>query len=384
MKAQRDPKTGKWFIQYRYTDWTGERKHSIKRGFQTRREAEEWLRDFLLTQQSSLDMRFEDFVKIYYADAMHRIREHTMITKQYIIEGKILPYFGKLKMNAIKPADIRRWENTLIKQGYKPTYLKTIYNQLNAIFNYGVKFADLRANPCIKAGSMGKNKAEEMQIWTKEEFALFADAIIDKRESWMAFNVLFWTGMRSGELLALTLSDLDFAKKTIKIDASYQRLKRRDVITDPKTPKSFRIITMPYFLAADLQEYVNSLYGLRKSDRIFYFTKSYLNSEMKRGIKSSGVKKIRVHDLRHSHASFLLEELGVQPIEVAARLGDTIKTVLETYVHQYVGRQECNIYTNTATISKSFANIFTILFMISSAYACMFLMLLFWNGSLLD
>mgnify|MGYP000051938741 FL=1 len=99
---------------------------------------------------------------MYYADMETRLREHTMRTKKYIVELKILPYFGNKRVNDITTADIRQWQNELIKIGYSPTYLKTINNQLSAIFNYAVRYYDLKSNPCAKAGSMGKSKAEEM------------------------------------------------------------------------------------------------------------------------------------------------------------------------------------------------------------------------------
>ena len=132
MKAEKDKKTGKWLIQYRYTDWQGKRRKSTKRGFATKREAEEWLRNFLITQKADFDMKFEDFWKIYCADMETRLREHTMRTKKYIVELKILPYFGNKRVNDITAADIRQWQNELIKMGYSPTYLKTINNQLSA------------------------------------------------------------------------------------------------------------------------------------------------------------------------------------------------------------------------------------------------------------
>ena len=151
MKAEKDPKTGKWLIQYRYTNWQGERKKSTKRGFDTKREAEEWLRKFLVTQKADFDMKFEDFLKLYYEDMDTRLREHTMRTKRYIIDLKILPYFGQKRVNDITAADIRKWQNELIKKNYSQTYLKTINNQLSALFNYAVKFYDLKSNPCKKA-----------------------------------------------------------------------------------------------------------------------------------------------------------------------------------------------------------------------------------------
>lgn len=339
MKAEKDPKTGKWLIQYRYIDWQGNRRKSTKRGFSTKREAEEWLRNFLVTQTVDFDMKFEDFLKIYYTDMETRLREHTMRTKKYIINLKILPYFGRKNVNNIAASDIRKWQNELIKQGYSPTYLKTINNQLNAIFNYAVKYYDLKNNPCSKAGSMGKNKAEEMSFWTMEEFKLFIDSIMDKQCSYTAFMILYWTGMRLGELLALTPADIDLNKRTISISKSYQRLGKKDVITPPKTPKSKRVITIPEFLTADIKDYMDSLYDVKYNDRLFPFTKYFLEHEIQRGIKKSGVKRIRIHDLRHSHASMLIE-LGFSPLEIADRLGhEKIETTLNTYSHLYPNKQ---------------------------------------------
>ncbi len=334
-KAEKDPKTGKWLIQYRYTDWQGNRKKSMKRGFATKREAEEWLRQFLVTQQADFNMLFEDFLKIYYADMETRLREHTMRTKRYIIDLKVLPYFGKLKMNEIKAPDIRKWQNELIQQGYAQTYLKTINNQVAALFNYAVKYYDLPNNPCRKAGSMGKSNAEEMQFWTRQEFSDFVDSIMNKRQSYMAFMTLYWTGMRLGELLALTVGDVDFEKRTISISKSYQRLSGKDIITEPKTPKSKRIITIPQFLVIDLQDYISGIYQPESKDRLFPITKYYLEHEMQRGIKESGVKRIRLHDLRHSHASLLIS-MGENPLLIKERLGhEKIQTTLGTYGHLY-------------------------------------------------
>ena len=180
MKAQKDSKTGKWLIQYRYINWQGITKKSTKRGFETKREAEDWLRSFLMTQQVDFNMNFEDFLKIYYEDMAARLREHTMRTKKYIIDLKILPYFGKRSISSITPSDIRKWQNDLLQKEYSQTYLKTVNNQLNAIFNYAVKYYDLKGNPCSKAGSIGKNKAEKMEFWTKQEFTEFIDCLMDK------------------------------------------------------------------------------------------------------------------------------------------------------------------------------------------------------------
>lgn len=340
MKAEKDPKTGKWLIQYRYTDWTGKKRKSTKRGFNTKREAEEWLRNFLVKEHDKCNMLFEDFLEKYYEDMESRLRKHTMRTKRYILDLKVLPYFGKRRINEITAADIRKWQAELLKQGYAPTYLKTINNQVAAIFNYACRYYDLPNNPCRKAGSIGRSSADEMQFWTREEFSRFIDCVMSKRQSYVAFLVLYWTGIRLGELLALTVEDVDFEKHTVHINKSCQRMNGKDVITEPKTPKSKRVISLPRFLEEDLQDYIGSLYKAEKTDRLFPITKYYLEHEMQRGIKESGVKRIRLHDLRHSHASMLVE-MGFSPLEVAERLGhEKIETTMNTYAHLYPNKQE--------------------------------------------
>lgn len=152
-------KKGEWFIQYSFVNWKGERERTTKRGFKTKREAQEWYNRFMALQKNEFCMLFEDFVnEIYLPDMKSRLREHTIIQKGYVINLKILPYFGNKKISEITVSDIRKWEKSLIDEGYAPTYLRSIYAQLSAIFNYAMKYYDLKSNPCKKAGSMGKNE----------------------------------------------------------------------------------------------------------------------------------------------------------------------------------------------------------------------------------
>ena len=281
-------------------------------------------------------MDFESFWKMYRNDMGQRLRENTLRSKDYIVELKILPYFGKRKIAEITAADVRIWQGELLKKGYSQTYLRTVNNQLSCIFNYAAKYYDLPRNPCAQAGSIGKGKADEMSFWTQTEFEQFIDCVKDKPLSYYGFLTLYWTGCRIGELLALTLEDFNPVEKTLRINKSYQRIKGRDVITDPKTQKGKRTISLPDFLVEELQEYVGKLYGMTLQDRMFQTTKPYYEHEMIRGVELSGVKKIRIHDLRHSHASLLISKLGAQPNLVADRLGhEKIQTTLSTYSHIY-------------------------------------------------
>lgn len=146
--------------------------------------------------------------------------------------------------------------------------------------------------------------------------------------------------MTKAELLALTLADIDFKNNSISINKSFQRIHGNDVITPPKTPKSIRTVSVPANLAIDINNYTKKLYGLQKRDRIFPYTKSYFEHEIKRGIAKSGVKQIRLRDLRHSHASLLIE-MGFPALLIADRLGhEKVETTLNTYSHLFPNKRE--------------------------------------------
>ena len=185
---------------------------------------------------------------------------------------------------------------------------------------------------------MGKKKNREMLFWTKEEYLKFAEVMMDKPLSYYAFEMLYWCGIREGELLALTPSDFDFEKGSVSITKSYQCLNGRDLITTPKTEKSNRVIRMPKFLVQEIQDYLKMLYGIGPEDRMFQVTKSYLYREMKRGSKEAGVKCIRVHDIRHSAVSLLID-MGFSATAIADRVGHESIEITYNYAHMFPSRQ---------------------------------------------
>ena len=344
MAAYKD-KRGKWYISVYYDTWEGKRSRKVKRGFSTKREALAWERSFLTQTSGYLDMTFEEFVELYKRDLKERLKLNTWVMKTSVIDGKILPYFKDKKVKDITAADIIAWQNVMLSwrdengKPYSPGYLKTIHNQCSAIFNHAVRFYDLASNPAAKAGNMGKEKTREMLFWTKEEYNKFSEAMMDNPVSYYAFEMLYWCGLRLGEMLALTPEDFDFEKQTVRINKSYQRIGCEDIITEPKTPKSNRTVQMPDFLAEEMEDYIKSLYGLDPDSRIFPTSKSYLHREMERGCKATGVKRIRIHDLRHSHVSLLIE-MGFSALAIADRVGHESIDITYRYAHLFPSRQK--------------------------------------------
>ena len=343
MAAFKNKDNGTWYVQFRYTDWKGERQQKLKRGFATKKEAQAWEREFLMEKQADINMTFESFVGLYEKDIKPKLKLNTWMTKESIIQKKILPYFRKRKLSEITAKDIIDWQNEirgLTDNNGKPlstTYLKTVHNQLSAIFNHAIRYYGLQVNPAQRAGNMGTEERREMLFWTKEEYTKFSE-VMDKPMSFYAFEMLYWCGIREGELLALTPADFDFEKGTVSINKSYQRLNGQDIVTTPKTKKSNRVIQMPQFLCEEMQDYLKQLYGAEPDSRIFPVSKYYLHHEMDRGCKESGVKRIRIHDLRHSHISLLID-MGFTALAIADRVGHESIDITYRYAHLFPTRQ---------------------------------------------
>ena len=344
MGVYKDKSRGNWYASYRYTDALGNHKRKYKRGFRTRAEAMEWEREDRLKEEFSISMKFFQFAELYEADVRHRIKENTWATKEHIIQTKILPYLGNMELSQITTRTIREWQKQIIQmtdengKHYSQSYLATIHTQLSCMLNHAVRFYGLRSNPASQAGGMGSKQSKEMKFWTQEEYKLFIEKMMDKPVSYYGFQMLYWCGLRIGELLALTPSDFNFEKGTVSITKSYQRLNGKDIITEPKTAKSIRTIVMPQFLCEEMEDYINMYYGIGPNDRIFRNTKRYYEHEIERGAKEAGLERIRVHDLRHSHVSLLIE-MGFSALAIADRVGHESIRITYHYAHLFPTRQ---------------------------------------------
>ena len=336
----KNPKTDKWEVRCYYKNYKGERKQKTKRGFRTKSEALDWERHFKLQDHQDLDMTSEDFFELYKRDVSHKVRPNTWEEKEYIILTKILPYLGKRKINELKVTDIFEWQREIQSlttqngKSFSKSYLGTIHNQLSAMFNHAVRYYGLKWNVASKAGNMGSARDRNVDFWTQKEYQKFIEQVADKPQSFYGFEILYWCGLRIGELLALTPKDFDFENNVLKITKSYKKVKGKDIVTDPKTPKSIRDIVIPEFLAEEIKEYLASIYGIKENDRIFQNSKSYFRHEMIRGSKAAGVKRIRIHDLRHSHVSYLINK-GYAALAIADRLGHEAVDITYKYAHLF-------------------------------------------------
>lgn len=284
------------------------------------------------------DILFADFYRVYYSDMEGRLKQTTLAQKDAVIRAKILPTFGSLPMRAITPQIIRRWQNGLLAGNYSDTYLKTIDMHLASIFKYAAKYYDF-PNPCAKAEHIGSGNARSMQFWTLPQYRTFIREFKDRPMIFTAFELLYWCGIRVGELLALTPQDIDEKKHLIKITKTYVRHDGRDLISPPKTTNSVRNVAMPDFLFSEVMDYIRDN-GLKKNDRLIPRSVDFLKYHLKSGCEKSGVPKIRIHDIRHSHVSLLINQ-GFTAVAIAERVGHKhISTTMNVYAHLFPNRQE--------------------------------------------
>ncbi len=335
MPSYKSERRNTWYCSFYFTDWRGIRKKKKKEGFRTKKEAQEWERKFLEEYAETPDIPFDTLAKAYLADSKRRIKATTYKTRRILVNHHILPFFKEMCINNINKRNINEWKASLVQKELTPAYIKEIYWHLKSIFNFAIENYNLLRNPCGKLTRTNKTE-KKIQYWTIDEFRTFA-AYNRLPQYIVLFYLLFWTGMRIGEATALTWDDIDLETGTISITKTYIKLYGEKIITPPKTYTSNRQIVIPYFIIHMLQDYKRiSKYS---GSHLFEASRSSIRRKFERDTVKANVKKIRIHDLRHSHASMLINA-GFTPIEVADRLGHSSAAItLRVYSHFYTHRR---------------------------------------------
>lgn len=336
-----DRETGKvksWYCIFRYHDYTGKLTQKIKRGFLTRAAALEYERAFLERLTASPDMTLQALCDIYLVDMSARLKPTTMRNKRDIVGRYILPVFKDTPINEISPAAVRQWQQNIMVMGLSPTYQHAINRELSAMLNYAVRFHHLTTNPARVAGAIGKAESHRAEYWTPEQFSAFLLTRL-KPIYCCLFPLLFWTGCRVGEALALTADDVDIAGGSIRINKTYTRIHGQEILQTPKTPASNRVVTLPGFMVDILKDWIQYT-EVKGRQRLFEgLAVQAVDKVFRRHAIKAGVPVIHVHDLRHSHAS-LLVSIGCSPVVVKERLGhQSITTTINTYSHLFPTKQ---------------------------------------------
>lgn len=338
MPVYKDSQRGTWYTKFRYTDWQGKRRETTKRGFATKREAKEYEENFLRTKKDNPDLTIGDLCKLYLEDLKTRTKERTYINLHTCLYRHVSCVFG-MKVSDFTPTTCNKWKALLKEQKsatthepLKPQTIITIESYLSRVFNYGVKFHGVKSNPFHIAGYDKNQGSKAMAFYEETDFKKFIDAIPKKmRHDRLYFSILYTSGMRVGEFLALSESDFDFDSDTININKTFNDTTH--AITSPKTTSSVRVITMPHKIMQEIHGYFRHFSPVPA--RVFPIRRDTLQRHNKIIAKLAGLKEIRLHDFRHSHASYLIHH-GVPVTAIAARLGHSSpKITLDVYSHVY-------------------------------------------------
>lgn len=352
MPAYFDSDRGTWYVSFHYRDYTGANKRKLKRGFAKKRDAQEYERKFKERGHKDPTITYAAFEKEYMEDCKHRFKPTTLQGKKNCQENYILPYFGDMRLCDITPLKVRSWQNEMIEDGgYAETTLNRMHSEFSAALNFAIKYFNLQHNACRQAGSMGTQYASEMKIWTQEEFERFIK--LEKKTGYRAaFMTLYWTGMRAGELLALTPEDVDRDNMVIHINKGFAVVDGKELFLTPKTQSSKRDVEINSQLHDTLLKYIDSMV-IGKKERLFYFHRPAMLKEFHRVSEKAGLEQIRLHDLRHSHASWLIH-MGIPVTAISKRLGHkSPATTLRIYSHLMPGDERSVADKIEESIAKS-------------------------------
>lgn len=337
MAAYKDTERKTWYCKFRYTDWMGKSRWTTKRDFSTKSEALRFEMNFKDQSKGKADITINALCDAYLQDRKAQGKMQSYITVKRIIDKHIRPTLGEFRLSAITKRTIREWQNHLLEYKNPVTdsklsenFLRNINRQLSTLFNYAVRFYDYPSNPLHVVGAIGKRKHSQTFL-TIDQFRQLLAAIPDDYYI-LVFKILFFSGMRVGEFLALSLKDFNFEKNTININKTFVHYDKS--ITTPKTESSARIIAMPPTIMQEIKKYADSLYEC--PDRLFDATHKKLSWNLKKYLNAADLPPISIHDLRHSHVSYLIHS-GVPITTISKRLGHKSPQItLNTYSHMYL------------------------------------------------
>lgn len=346
MPAYKDKERGTWYAKFYFEDWTGTKKQKLKRGFSTKREAQEFERDFLSSQIKTCDIKFSDLVNEYLEHIRSRLKATSVQNIEKAIGKHLTPFFGIMPVNTITPNTVRKWQQIMLEKDLKASSLKNYRAHLYRVLNFAVLYYGLDSNPVKKAepivgansrkalaGEDYTNNAKE-NFWTKEEFDKAMSFVYSDADK-MLYYTLFFTGIRIGELLALEVEDYLSDTKQLRICKNMTRAYGKNTITTPKTVSSNRLVYLPQFLCDMLEGYISRIYKATPNTRLFPYDVSTVEYRLTVLCKRNDLKRITIHGFRHSYASLLINK-GYDIRFVSEQLGhSSIAMTQNIYSHFY-------------------------------------------------
>lgn len=342
--------TSKYVVDYRLRDLDGAYiKHSTKT-FARRSDAKAFIDSLknehavaLYKQEHPENaMTFCELYEEYESFRAFKDKPGTIINRKSIVSSRIMPYFGEMLICDVSEEEIEKWHACLVNPDgtseFSDCYLRSLHARLSAILNYGVKRRYITWNPA-SGMSIGTKNGPEKPVWTPEEYNKFRKCIEDKPEIYYAFQALYHTGVRRGELLALTVSDFDINHQCLRITKSLSRLNGKDVIGTPKTKKSVRNVKIGQVLSNELLEHIANLPDNSPTAPLFPVSIHSLRNALEKGTKEAGLTPISLHCFRHSHITNLIFK-RFSPSDIAKRVGHESVYITMHYAHAYKGVED--------------------------------------------
>lgn len=349
MPVYQDKNSKHWYYRVYANDSFGNRKQYQNGGFRTKRDAIEAERDFVIaTKDGYCDITFGKLWEIYKEHIETKLKYNSLRSIKNRIERHALPYFKDYMLKNITATVYVRWQNELDQKGYCYKYKSSIHGAVRTMLNYAVKFYGLKVNIASQVGNFSKRDEipKEYNIWSYEEFKQFI-SVVDNDMYKLFFEVLYLTGIRQGECLALTWNDLCDNYLLINKTLTRKKVDGKNMINSPKTKMSYRKVKLDRHLLSRLHEYkekCRKFIEFNDSWYIFGCLSPLATTSIARKkdyyCNLAGVKKIKIHDFRHSHVSLLLSK-GVPITVIAKRLGHSdIEMTLNTYSHMLPGDED--------------------------------------------
>ncbi|MCL6455098.1 MAG: site-specific integrase [Alicyclobacillus sp.] len=357
----RKPGSKKWYFVLDMYDESGKRHRKWFSGFNTRKEAEKALAAKIHEiETGSYVMPTKETVETYMTrwleDKQPQVRYHTHRKYAWLVNNHIIPRIGHIELAKLKPAQLQTFYTRLLEgeDALSPRSVVHIHRLLHEALDRAVKWGLMSRN-VVDAVDPPKADRYQANVWTPEQAMHFLDEV-RRRESryWPAFVLAVMTGMRQSELLGLKWTDVDWEHAQVSVQRTLNYIDRQPVFRDLKTDRSRRNVALSD-LAIEALRYQRAL---QAEDRLFYgsswegtdtilstasgapLSQNTLNTVWQRLLPTIDVPKIRFHDLRHTHASLLLQQ-GVHPKIVSERLGHaTVQITLDTYSHVLPGMQK--------------------------------------------
>ena len=305
------------------------------------------------TSRMTVQMLYDEYSKA----VKNELRESTFHKNTTTLENHVLPHLKDTPLDKLTAPVIQNWKNTIDESDLSIRTKKNIFSCFRALLNWGIKLDYLQTNILLKVGNFKSSEliSHNIDYYTAEEFKKFIKAAREYAEKsanlieydfYVFFCIAFYCGLRKGEIHALKWSDIDGSYLSVRRSIT-QKLKGGDRETPPKNKSSIRTLQLPKPLMDILDEHKKrwqQTEGFTDDYRICGGTKPLRDSSVEnhneRYAKAAGIKKIRIHDFRHSHVSLLANE-GINIQEIARRLGHAnIEMTWNTYSHLYPREEE--------------------------------------------